>query len=392
MSFMRIRMLPLTILVCGLCATGCGTKDAAKSKAKSAAKPDSARETDAPPEQMPTEPPVEKAKAADEAESLKSLKATGAKMQIDDDGFVVEVDFRGTQIDDAGLGSLAGLRQLTSVTLAETGITDEGLKILGRIATLKQLDLRHCAISNAGIAELSGLHDLEDLRLLGTNGATTVDDQGMASVAKLTALKTLALDFLWVSEAGLEQLASVGPAGTTLPETHADRRRSSGGTASISTAEGIADFPNTDFEAGLEHVAKLNDLVDLDLSENAEVYDDGLSHLSAMKQLKRLNLWRVIITNDGVAHLAGLTNLEWLNLDNTHLTDDGLPHLVDMKKLKFLHLGSTSVSNAGLKYLEGLTALEDLKVTRTAVTEEGVEQLQEKLPDTEIQLIYIEGQ
>jgi hypothetical protein len=74
------------------------------------------------------------------------------------------------------------------------------------------------------------------------------------------------------------------------------------------------------------------------------------------------------------------------------MTDEGLPHLVDMKKLKFLHLGSTAVSNQGLKYLEGLTALADLKVTRTAVTEEGVEQLQTKLPDTEIQLKYIDGQ
>jgi len=33
-----------------------------------------------------------------------------------------------------------------------------------------------------------------------------------------------------------------------------------------------------------------------------------------------------------------------------------------------------------------------LKVTRTAVTEKGVEQLQKKLPNTRIQLQYIEGQ
>ena len=36
-----------------------------------------------------------------------------------------------------------------------------------------------------------------------------------------------------------------------------------------------------------------------------------------------------------------------------------------------------------------LTALKDLIVTRTGVTEDGVKTLQEKLPDTKIQLRYL---
>jgi hypothetical protein len=39
-----------------------------------------------------------------------------------------------------------------------------------------------------------------------------------------------------------------------------------------------------------------------------------------------------------------------------------------------------------------MTSLKDLKVTRTAVTEDGVAELKKSLPDTEIQLRYIEGQ
>ena len=42
--------------------------------------------------------------------------------------------------------------------------------------------------------------------------------------------------------------------------------------------------------------------------------------------------------------------------------------------------------------LAELKNLKDLKVTRTAVTEEGVKALQEKLPDCDIQLRYIEGE
>ena len=68
-------------------------------------------------------------------------------------------------------------------------------------------------------------------------------------------------------------------------------------------------------------------LEELDLSENSQVFDDGLAHLAGLTSLKDLNLWRVGITDEGVKHLAGLTSLERLNLDNTQLTDAGLQHL-----------------------------------------------------------------
>jgi hypothetical protein len=63
-----------------------------------------------------------------------------------------------------------------------------------------------------------------------------------------------------------------------------------------------------------------------------------------------------------------------------------------MKKLTFLHLGSTQITDAGLTHLEHLTSLKDLKVTRTGVTADGVARLQPNLPDTKIQLEYIEAQ
>ena len=60
-----------------------------------------------------------------------------------------------------------------------------------------------------------------------------------------------------------------------------------------------------------------------------------------------------------------------------------------MKQLEFLHLGSTQVTDAGRAQLAGLSALKDLRVTRTAVTVEGAAALQQKLPDTKIQLRYL---
>ena len=66
--------------------------------------------------------------------------------------------------------------------------------------------------------------------------------------------------------------------------------------------------------------------------------------------------------------------------------------LKDMQKLSFLHIGSTTVSDNGLVHLKPLTALKDLKVTRTAVTGSGVADLQPSLPNTKIQLLYLEGE
>ena len=61
-------------------------------------------------------------------------------------------------------------------------------------------------------------------------------------------------------------------------------------------------------------------------------------------------------------------------------------------QLEFLHLGSTAITDAGLSNLESLEALKELKVTRTNVTDNGVAALQQKLPQSAIQLKYIEAQ
>lgn len=329
---------------------------------------------------------------ADDAQAVAALQALQAVLKRDGEGSVTEVDLRETTIDDAALTHLAGLRRLRSVTLAGTGVTDAGLETLGTISTLQALDLRECKITNAGPAHLAGLTNLRTLRLSGKDGGTTVDDEGLVALAKLTKLKVLGLDFLWVSEKGLEGLGEL----QDLEELYlAQTLVDDGSLATLARFPRLKKLRISKTQVtgeGLTHLAKLTQLEELDLSECSQLEDDGLARLSGMTQLTRLNLWRVQIGDAGVAHLAGLTNLQWLNLDNTMLTNAGLKALTGMNRLTFLHLGSTAVSDAGLQQLESLTALKDLKVTRTPVTAEGVAALKKKLPHTEIQLQYIEGQ
>ncbi|MFT4557662.1 MAG: hypothetical protein ACI92S_003034 [Planctomycetaceae bacterium] len=328
----------------------------------------------------------------DDAGSVSALEEAGAKLKKDGDGLVIEVDFRGTTVGDAALENLAGLRRVRSVLLNETAVTDAGMATVGKVTTLQNVDLRGCTISNAGLEPLTALPELKALRLSGESGVTSVDDDGMVHVAKMKNLKALLLDFLWISEVGLEQLAGLDK----LEELYLAKTLVGDDALAM-----MSQFPRLkklrisqcQFEnAGLAHLTKVTTLEDLDLSENNSINDAGMPHLSGLTKLKRLNLWRTYVGDPGVESLAGLTAMEWLNLDNSQISDDCLKHLSGMSKLSFLHLGSTLVSDAGLPALNGLSSLKALKVTRTAVTEEGVAELKKSLPDTEIQLRYITGQ
>ena len=136
--------------------------------------------------------------------AVKTLEASGAKLTKQPDGWWA-VDWTNATIDD---DALEPLQELTvgAVILNGAAITDVGLQTLGALPDLIALDVRECKITNAGLAHLTGLQKLKSLQLSGKSGATTVDDGGMEQLAKLTQLKVLGLDYLWVSEEGLAKL------------------------------------------------------------------------------------------------------------------------------------------------------------------------------------------
>jgi hypothetical protein len=346
---------------------------------------------------MPSRPPVLRilwlalaacvsAPAGAAAPTPEALTAAGATVKTDAAGAVVELRFRGPAVDPALLATLPQLPALESVVLAGSEAGDEALEPLGRITTLKNLDLRDCRVTNAGLAHLVNLKSLAALRLSGKSGRTTIDDAGMEQVAKLGSLRALMLDFLWISEVGLEKLTPLsGLEDLTLAQT----------LVGDDALPAIARFPKlrrlrlaktTITAAGLPPLAHLANLADLDLSECAALDDAALEPVGRLVSLERLNLWRVPVGDTGIMKLAPLVRLRWLNLDNTQLTDAGLAALAGMRDLAFLHVGSTAVSNAGIDRLATLPALRELHVTRTAVDAAGAASLRRKLPAATIEL------
>ena len=276
------------------------------------------------------------------------------------------------------------------------GASDADLAALENVSLqLASLDVRGCALTNKAAKAIARFTGLRALRFSGKNGKTSIDDDGVKSLAACKSLKVLALDELSFAGsngisalAGLNELEELYLAGTIVDDD---------------TCKVIARFPrlkklrlarNQVSDVALAVLSTCSRLEELDLSEDSLITDAGMGHVAKLTGLKKLNLWRVQISDDGVLRLAPLTKLEWLNLDNTKLSDAGLPALKEMTSLTFLHLGSTQITAAAAPLLFHLKSLKDLKITRTALggSDVAVSELRQYLPDTAIQTEYVESE
>src|SRR5206468_2949149 len=73
-----------------------------------------------------------------------------------------------TDVTDAGVKELAGLKSLQALNLFNTKLTDAGLKELAGLKSLQTLDLSFTQVTDAGLKELGGLKGLQTLYLTAT--------------------------------------------------------------------------------------------------------------------------------------------------------------------------------------------------------------------------------
>jgi hypothetical protein len=155
-------------------------------------------------EQLPTAPP------ADAAAVQKINALGGGAMPLAANTNLISVNFSlaGAKIDDAALESLKGVgEQLVWLNLANTAVTDAGLKSLAGFKNLRRLHLEKTGVGDEGLASLKGLAELQYLNLYGTKAS----DKGLASLAGLKKLKNV---YLWqtaVTDAGAADLAKALP-------------------------------------------------------------------------------------------------------------------------------------------------------------------------------------
>ncbi len=112
-----------------------------------------------------------------------------------------------TPITDAGLKQLRGLTQLMTLVIPRTGVSDAGMEYVGELKQLVSLEIMQTRVGDAGIKHLVGLTQLRTLVLRGTQ----VTDAGLADVGRLSNLRFLSLDETAITGGGLKYL-------TPLPE------------------------------------------------------------------------------------------------------------------------------------------------------------------------------
>ncbi len=217
------------------------------------------------------------------------------------------------------LSELSQVPSLRELDLHGAGVTDRGLRYVGRLTSLRSLDLSKCSsISDLGLTALSGLVELRQLSL---GFCKQVSRDGMSWIGALQQLESLSL---WGcslrDEVPLRQIAK-------LPVLR---------SLDLQACAGVSDV-------GLRYVCELRKLESLDLTHCRNLSDEGLSHLTKLPTLRSLSLEGCSrLTKAAVRTLAELETLRFLNLWGcARLSHEAVGMLQEyLPETKIIHDGS----------------------------------------------------
>jgi len=250
------------------------------------------------------------------------------------------------EITDAGFAHVANCRKLQTLDLSSSHplrVTDDGLKVLRELKSLRHVNLGMQPFSDAAITHLAELTTIEELWL---DGNENLGDGTLRSISNLKKLRVLRFYRAPITDAGIASIRGL----TELQDLQL-------GHAKIG-------------DRSLEIIGDFKKLRTLDL-QHTLVTDAGMPHLSGLN-LDWLCLHDTAVTGRGLAALAKMTELKWLILDGTKVDDDALLHLANLKKLEYLYLSRTRVTDAGVMKLKMLSQLISLKLDRLPITDSSI--------------------
>jgi hypothetical protein len=143
----------------------------------------------------------------------------------------------------------------------------------------------------------------------------------------------------------------------------------------------LTDVEVTDAE--MVTLGAATDLRYLDLKPT-KVSADGWRQLRQLSQLECLALRGPQVADQELKQIEGLAGLEILVLDRTQVTDTGLKSLKGLKRLKVLDIQETPVSDLGLEHLKELSQLQSVTLFGTQASGAGVQALRRALPDCQV--------
>ncbi|MBC8469988.1 MAG: hypothetical protein H8D56_11000 [Planctomycetes bacterium] len=258
----------------------------------------------------------------------------------------------GVRVSTRGLAPLAQLPQLEELSTPK-GMTDAGMAEIAKIQSLKSLDVFHDRMTDEGLRSLGKLASLEVMCLYGNSKMT---DDGLKALTQLRSLRHLRLGMEGLfTDRGMDYLAMMPSLKVLWLDTH-----------------NVTD-------EGLRRLSKSRSLERLCICWLDNITDRGIAYLTAMSQLKGLNATHVnLLTNATMAHLATMPNIDDLRLPY-RFTDAGINHLANLGHLKYLSVNgidNSPLTDKALATISNLRQLEELSIGGIGFTNNGIELLQ----------------
>lgn len=269
---------------------------------------------------------------------------------------------------DAALVHLAQIKTLENLSLhwAEA-ITDDGIVCLKQLPSLKKLDIKNSKVTDKGLSHIYQIKSLEYLELPNKG----ISDEGLVYLGELKNLRYLSI-------ARIHYVDPIMDKGYYTDKGVAE-------LAKLQLLEGLNIGSIGITDSGMDHIAKLTNLRDLNLFGCTNVTNKGLTKLTTLKSLQRLYVNDANLTIGGLSYLNKLSNLVTLRLDgvlqdNSRLDISRLTKLETfLFQLKKRRVGKKTVSDllndSDLICLAKLTNLEDLQVSKTGITDDGLKYL-----------------
>lgn len=325
---------------------------------------------------------------------------------------------------DQHLRRLHGLKTLRGLVLDSTNVTKEGVSALSDalpqlevyqsqrwvIATLREWGsvVADVNTAHADLQRLLGVEWIEEAVQVGLENSPAPSDviaqisrlhqlshldlrhtklaDGVLDFARLTKLQQLELSGTLVGDAGLTHLDALGQL------QYLDLAGTQVSDATLGRLPELKRLRHLDLgstrvtDAELTWLGRLPQLRRLYL-DGTQVSDAGLASLRGARQLEVLSLEHTQVGGAGLAHLKDLPHLWVLSLAETRVSDSALASLKAFKELGWLDLNGTQVGDAGLAHLQSVPELRMLFISETRVTAEGLARFRAARPKCRVRSV-----
>ena len=293
---------------------------------------------------------------------------------------ITELQLFHEQITRTGLGYLAAMENLTSLTLRNSSLLPEDLSVLGQVTSLKVLGIGSTRTNDVVVGNLTTLAALESLDL----SNTAISPAAGASLKRLTNLQVLNLASTPADDSTVAAISSL-----PIRDLMLSRTRISNASVAIIKQFRYLESLQVPFCAVTGDAFKGyggSGLKVLNVGETSFGIE-GFSNIKGMKSLENLNVYQAGLVEHTRANVfRTFPNLKILNAGSNAITNAGMDvFFKGHKSLEELHLhGNKGISDQGLAALIAVKTLKVLDVHDTGCTANGATALKAKLPDCKI--------